>query len=303
MVYGRIFNVQLVRNPSVIRGTLYLPTFLAVTPYLWLRTQDQNYLYQRSHFHSAINKSGLFRAQIHQHVQRLHHIRFRQHRNRARPTTHPIRRRENAHPPHQQRRPTRSVSPPIGQNHPSSKAPSKTPAGSNPNSPARAIDTVFLNLTGTDDLFTTMNFLSCVQRCATVKHLVYLSACGDFLAPGFATRRSSGRASRPTWSSRSSPSRRSRRRGRGPRPAASAGPIIGPTLFMENDKWAKGAMMASGFFPKPIGTAGVSRVACRDVALAVVKAVEDQGRVWDRKKIMIGTKETYTVRESFPLPC
>ena len=64
---------------------------------------------------------------------------------------------------------------------------------------------------------------------------------------------------------------------------------------MENDKRAKGAMMSSGFFPEPIGMAGVSRVACRDIALGVAKAVEDQGRVWDRKKIMIGTKQTYTV--------
>ena len=64
---------------------------------------------------------------------------------------------------------------------------------------------------------------------------------------------------------------------------------------MENDRRAKGPMMASGFFPEPIGTGGVSRVACRDIALGVAKAIEDQGRVWDRKKIMIGTKQTYTV--------
>ncbi len=72
--------------------------------------------------------------------------------------------------------------------------------------------------------------------------------------------------------------------------------VVGPTLFMENDRRAKGSMLGpAGFFPEPIGTAGVSRVACADIALGVAKAIEDRGKVWDRKKIMIGTKQTYTV--------
>ena len=36
--------------------------------------------------------------------------------------------------------------------------------------------------------------------------------------------------------------------------------------------------MASGFFPELIGTAGVSRVACRDIELGVAKAIEDRRR-------------------------
>ena len=156
------------------------------------------------------------------------------------------------------------------------------------------IDTVFLNLTGTDELFTTMNFLSSIQRSGTVKHLVYLSACGNFLSPDFANTvlrqclaahvlvkvitEQTLQATRPPSD-----------------PRGFSWTIIGPTLFMENDRRAKGPMLASGFFPEPIGTSGVSRVACRDIALGVAKAIEDQGRVWDRKKIMIGTKRTYTV--------
>ena len=156
------------------------------------------------------------------------------------------------------------------------------------------IDTVFLNLTGTDELFTTMNFLSSIQRSGTVKHLVYLSACGNFLSPDFANTvlrqclaahvlvkvitEQTLQATRPPSD-----------------PRGFSWTIIGPTLFMENDRRAKGPMMASGFFPEPIGTGGVSRVACRDIALGVAKAIEDQGRVWDRKKVMIGTKRTYTV--------
>ena len=52
---------------------------------------------------------------------------------------------------------------------------------------------------------------------------------------------------------------------------------IGPTLFMENDRRAKGAMLERGFFPEPIGSKGVSRMAIRDIAVGVVKAIEDQG--------------------------
>lgn len=157
------------------------------------------------------------------------------------------------------------------------------------------IDTVFLNLTGTDELFTTMNFLSSMQRSGTVKHLVYLSACGTFLSPDFAkpVLRTclAAHVLVKVITEQALQATRAASETRG-----FSWTIIGPTLFMENDRRAKGAMMESGFFPEPIGTTGVSRVACRDIALGVAKAIEDRGRVWDRKKIMIGTKETYTVR-------
>lgn len=39
---------------------------------------------------------------------------------------------------------------------------------------------VFLCLTGDNELFITMNFFDAVKKADTVKHLVYLSACGDF---------------------------------------------------------------------------------------------------------------------------
>ncbi|KAL9000048.1 MAG: hypothetical protein Q9169_001293 [Polycauliona sp. 2 TL-2023] len=43
------------------------------------------------------------------------------------------------------------------------------------------IDTVFLKLTGVDELFTICNFLSTLIRSQCVKHLIYLSACGDWM--------------------------------------------------------------------------------------------------------------------------
>lgn len=156
------------------------------------------------------------------------------------------------------------------------------------------IDTVFLNLTGTDELFTTMNFLSSIQRSPTVKHLVYLSANGNFLAPDFQkTVLKNCQAAHvlvKVITEQALQATRARDEAKG-----FSWTIIGPTLFMENDRRARGAMMKEGFFPEPIGMSGVSRVACRDIALGAAKAIEDQGRVWDRKKIMIGTKETWTV--------
>ena len=156
------------------------------------------------------------------------------------------------------------------------------------------IDTVFLNLTGTDELFTTMNFLSSIQRSGTVKHLVYLSACGHFLSPDFrSTVLRNCLAPHVIVKLITEQTLQATR----PRDEAKgfSWTIIGPTLFMENDRRARGAMMKDGFFPEPIGMSGVSRVSTQDIALGAAKAVEDQGRVWDRKKIMIGTKETWTV--------
>ena len=64
---------------------------------------------------------------------------------------------------------------------------------------------------------------------------------------------------------------------------------------MENDLRAKEALMEQGVFSQPMPNGGMSRVACKDIALAVVKALEDRGRVWDRKKIMLGSGQTYSV--------
>jgi hypothetical protein len=40
---------------------------------------------------------------------------------------------------------------------------------------------VFLNLWRLDELFTVFNSLNAIQRTPSIKHVVYLSACGDFL--------------------------------------------------------------------------------------------------------------------------
>lgn len=70
---------------------------------------------------------------------------------------------------------------------------------------------------------------------------------------------------------------------------------LGPTLFFGNDLRGKGGMMGpGGVYGEPIGTKGVSRVDVKDIALAVVKVAEEPER-WNGRKIMIGSRELYTV--------
>jgi uncharacterized protein YbjT (DUF2867 family) len=42
------------------------------------------------------------------------------------------------------------------------------------------IDTVFLCLTSHDELIVALNFVDAMKRAGSVKHLVYVSACGDY---------------------------------------------------------------------------------------------------------------------------
>ncbi len=71
--------------------------------------------------------------------------------------------------------------------------------------------------------------------------------------------------------------------------------ILGPTLFFGNDLRGKGGMMGpGGVYGEPVGTKGVSRVDVKDIALAVVKVAEEPER-WSGRKIMIGSKQLYTV--------
>ncbi|KAL9129305.1 MAG: hypothetical protein Q9217_002216 [Psora testacea] len=153
------------------------------------------------------------------------------------------------------------------------------------------VDTVFLCMGGTDELYTTMNFFSSMKRSGCVKHLVWISAGGDYLSPEFGQKLLQNclcghvivkiiieQVLQAT---------------RGPADGGFSWTIIGPTLFMENDEKVKDVIMGAGFYPDPVGNTGISRVAAKDIALGATKAIEDQGKVWGGKKVMIGTKKLY----------
>ncbi|KAL5411218.1 hypothetical protein PMIN06_008609 [Paraphaeosphaeria minitans] len=160
------------------------------------------------------------------------------------------------------------------------------------------VTAVFLCLTGSDELFTTFNFLDCIRRSGTVKHLVYISAASDLsleaqqsgllkdiycahvavkfiveakIMHGLLPREREGGLS---WT------------------------ILGPTLFFSNDLRGQREMLEEGLFDEPLGSKGVSRVSEDDVALAAVNALEDDGKRWGGKKIMVGSLQTYSNQDT-----
>ena len=150
------------------------------------------------------------------------------------------------------------------------------------------VDSVFLCITGTDELFTTMNIFSALERTPSMKHIVYLSACGDFAA-------GSGRLN--GWKAAHgivklpielALSELCQERG-------FTHTILGPSLFFDNDVRQKVAILKRSVYAEPLGKKGASRVSTDDIAEAVKIAFEDRGEKWDGKKIMIGSRKRYTV--------
>ena len=152
------------------------------------------------------------------------------------------------------------------------------------------VDTVFLCLTGTDELMTSLNFFDAMRRAGTVKQLIYLSACGDFASEQgvkhlmqiasaahvvvkAALEHKLAYADFP-WKTT----------------------VLGPTLFFSNDTRSKKSMLEDGYFDEPVGEKGVSRVSTNDIALAIHNTILDPSK-WAGRKIMIGSRKTFTGAE------
>lgn len=149
------------------------------------------------------------------------------------------------------------------------------------------VDTVFLCLTGEDELFTTMNCFDCLSRAKSVKHLIYLSACSDFASPEVApsilqscsaghvlvkilTEQKLVYGNLPfTWT------------------------VIRPTLFFINDLRTKKSLLERGMYDEPLGEKGVSRVAPSDIALAIKNVIVDESGKWVGKHVPIGSRRAY----------
>jgi uncharacterized protein YbjT (DUF2867 family) len=152
------------------------------------------------------------------------------------------------------------------------------------------IDIVFLCLTGTDELLTSLNFFNAMERAGTVKYLLYLSACGDMASPEgveFIMKANSSehvivkttleqklRYSGYLWQTT----------------------VLGPTLFFSNDLRSKKHMLEEGVFDEPVGDKGVSRVATEDIALAAYNLIATFPKYAGRK-IQIGSLKKFTGAE------
>lgn len=158
------------------------------------------------------------------------------------------------------------------------------------------VDTILLNLTGDDELFTTLNCLDCVARTGTVKQLVYVSGCMDSATSESIQRHIIAPCSsahvlvKPLIEQK----------------LAHGGfrfdwTVLHPTLFFTNDLRSKQSMLEKGFFDVPFGEVGLSRVAPWDIALAarhVVAAYDGNGsdgnkNKWSQKKVAIGSRKAY----------
>lgn len=156
---------------------------------------------------------------------------------------------------------------------------------------SNSVETVFLNLGGQDELFTTLGALDAFGR-AGVKHVIYLSCAGELTSPqGVAGMlKAYGSASVVVkvaieqrllyagypfkWS------------------------VVGPTLFFENDTRTPELLLNEGIMPEPLGEKGVSRISCKDVARVVAKCVEDGGAKLGGRKVNAGSFGRYTGAET-----
>jgi uncharacterized protein YbjT (DUF2867 family) len=162
----------------------------------------------------------------------------------------------------------------------------------------------FVCLTGENELMLTMNFFNALQRAGSVKHVVYVSGCGGYGLD--AISRAAGGALQKNTSGHVVVKyiiEAKLRHGVPPRSEQGgfSWTILGPTLFFSNDLRSKKALLERAFFDEPLGDKGVSRVDPADIALAAANALEDDGKVWGGKKVMIGSLETYTNKDTAKL--
>lgn len=156
------------------------------------------------------------------------------------------------------------------------------------------VDTVFLCLTSHDELIVALNFFDAMKRAGTVKHLVYVSACGDFVSDAglkylMQTQSAMHVVVKATieqklkygdflWTTT----------------------ILGPTLFFSNDLRSKDSMLNDNFLDEPLGKAGVSRISLPDIALAAHNTLLNPAK-WSGKKIMLGSLRRFTGTETAAL--
>ncbi|KIY46141.1 NAD(P)-binding protein [Fistulina hepatica ATCC 64428] len=166
------------------------------------------------------------------------------------------------------------------------------------------VDTAFLCLTGSDELFTTCTILEAF-KAARIKHLVYLSAWFEQPNTGADISGTLGmwglvahglvkvaiELVLPTL------------------PFTHT--VLGPTLFTTNDLRAKPALVepsdargGAAFVPRaqprliePLGNIGSSRVFPYDIACAAVRCIDDAGKRYNKRKIVVGSLKSYNKAE------
>ncbi|KAK8130914.1 NmrA family protein [Apiospora sp. TS-2023a] len=155
------------------------------------------------------------------------------------------------------------------------------------------VDTIFLNLTGDDELFTTLNCLDSIARSGTVKQLIYLSGLLDSGTSESIQRNIIAPCSSAHVLVKPLIEQKIEHGG-----FSFDWTVLHPTLFFTNDLRSKPSMLEKGVFDVPFGEAGISRVAPWDIALAAKNLVTSHGsgdsqKKWSRKKVAIGSRKAF----------
>ncbi|KAK8053533.1 NmrA family protein [Apiospora saccharicola] len=161
------------------------------------------------------------------------------------------------------------------------------------------VDTVILNLTGDDELFTTLNCLDFMARSGpAVKQLIYVSGC----MPSDTSESIQRHIITPCSSAHVlvKPLIEQKIEHGG---FHFAWTVLHPTLFFTNDLRSKPGMLEKGVFDVPFGEAGLSRVAPWDIALAAKNLVtaynnEDNSKKWSQKKVAVGSRKMFKGSET-----
>ena len=150
------------------------------------------------------------------------------------------------------------------------------------------VDTVFLCLQGGYgvELDTTLNLLDAMRRAGTVRQLVYVSICGDFVSPAGIEKlaRNCGAGHMLV----KIPIEARLKYGEYPWSTT----VLGPSLFFTNDARSKEALMERGLFDEPVERS--SRVSTRDIALATRNVIFAPEGKYAGQKIQLGTRKQYS---------
>ncbi|CAJ2512965.1 Uu.00g010840.m01.CDS01 [Anthostomella pinea] len=149
-----------------------------------------------------------------------------------------------------------------------------------------AVDTVLSNFAHVEELILTLNLWSACEAVG-IKHLIYISACMDTSLE--AVRAGTLRNVLAAHVACKFPAEQRLMYGSPP----FSWTILGPTLFFQSDQMFKEALLKDGLYNFPMGRKGSSRVDTADIALGALRAIEDGGKSWGGKKIMIGSREAY----------
>lgn len=153
-----------------------------------------------------------------------------------------------------------------------------------------SVRTVYSNFSGLEELVLSLNLWNAAKR-AGVSHLIYLSSAIDYSIEAVKAGALENMDALNTVGKL--PLEHKLMYGRVP----FTWTILGPTFFFTNDLRNKDSLLADGRFLALVGSKGASLVDTKDIALAVVKGLEDGGKQWAGKKIWLGSRKSYSADE------